>query len=84
MEGWWGPELKYNNYGMNYDNSNQKQRVLRLVNEGNGFFGSGAVIDISTPGFAWYDDSGYQTVDTGVTVSVGALTDGSYTITISE
>ncbi|MBE6847276.1 MAG: hypothetical protein E7503_03975 [Ruminococcus sp.] len=84
VEGYWGPELKYNNYGMYYDDSNQKQRVLRLVNEGNGFFGSGAVINSGTAGFAWYDDNGYQTVDPGVTVSVGQLTDGSYTITISQ
>ncbi len=84
VEGYWGPEFKYNNYGMYYDNSNQKQRVLRLVNEGNGFFGEGDVITNGTAGFAWYDDDGYQTVSPDIAITVGALTDGSYTITLES
>ncbi len=84
VEGYWGPEFKYNNYGMYYDNSNQKQRVLRLVDEESGFFGEGDVITGSTAGFAWYDENGYRTVDPNVTVSVGALTDGGYTITVQS
>lgn len=83
-EGWWGPEFKYNNYGMHYDSSNQKQRVLRLVNEGNGFFGQGAVINNAVNGFAWYDANGYQTVNPGITITVGALADGAYTVTITQ
>ncbi len=67
-----------------YDNSNQKQRVLRLVNEGNGFFHEGDVITSSTAGFAWYDENGERTIDPNVTVSVGALMDGSYTITVQS
>lgn len=84
VEGYWGSEFKYNNYGMYYDNSNQKQRVLRLVNEGNGFFHEGDVITSSTAGFAWYDENGERTIDPNVTVSVGALIDGSYTITVQS
>ena len=85
-DGWWGPELKWNNYGQYYDSSNQKQRVLRLANEqeGGGFFTSGSTIDSSISGFRWYDSSGYQTVDPGVTVTVGALENGVYTVTISQ
>lgn len=85
-EGYWGPEFKWNNYGMNYDSSNTRQRVLRLANESEGgdFFVSGSVINNDVSGFRWYDDSGYQTVDTGVTITVGELTDGRYTVTISQ
>jgi len=85
-EGYWGPEFKWNNYGMYYDSSNTRQRVLRLANESEGgdFFVSGSVINNDISGFRWYDDSGYQTVDTGITVTVGALTDGRYTVTISQ
>ncbi|MGN0648788.1 MAG: dockerin type I domain-containing protein [Oscillospiraceae bacterium] len=84
VEGYWGPEFKYNNYGMYYDNSNQKQRVLRLVNEGNGFFDEGDVITNSTAGFAWYDENGNRTVNPNVTISVGSLVDGSYTVTVQQ
>ena len=81
--GWWGPELKWNNYGYYYDDSNQKQRVLRLVNNGGGFFRQGSVISSSVSGFAWYDDSGYQTVDPNITVTVESIQNGTAVITIS-
>ena len=83
-EGYWGPELRYNNYGQDYDNSNQKQRVLRLVNEGNGFFHAGDVVNNSVSGFAWYDDSGYRTVDPNLSISLDSLENGVYTITITD
>lgn len=83
-EGYWGPEFTWNNYGMYYDTSNQKQRVLRLVNDNGGFFKSGAYIDSNTTGFKWYDRSGYQTVNPMLTISIGDLVNGEYTITISE
>ena len=83
-EGYWGTELKWNNYGQKYDNSNQKQRVLRLVNEGNGFFGNGAVIDNQTSGFGWYDSSGFETVDPGVVITISDLdSSGKCTVTVS-
>lgn len=81
--GWWGPEFKWNNYGLYYDSSNEKQRVLRLVNNFNGFFRQGDKISSSVRGFAWYDQSGYQTVDPGITVSVDSLSDGTAVITVA-
>jgi len=84
-EGYWGTELKWNNYGQLYDESNQKQRVLRLVNDNGGFFGAGAVINSGTSGFAWYDGDGYCTVDPGITITVNAINaDGTATVTVSQ
>ena len=84
-DGYWGTELKWNNYGQMYDDSNTKQRVLRLANEaeGGGLLDTGTLIDSGVSGFRWYDDSGYQTVDPGVSITVGELTDGAYTITVA-
>lgn len=84
--GYMGYEFKWNNYGQNYDESNEKQRVIRLVNNSEAYFGSGSVINENTPGFAWYDRDGYAKDDPGVTISVDSISeDGrSCTITISE
>lgn len=82
-EGYWGPEFKWGNYGKYYDTSNQKQRVLRLVNDNGGFFKTGDTVTRNTKGFQWYDANGYQTIDIGVTISIGALENGEYTITIA-
>lgn len=59
----WGPEFKWSNYGQCYDNSNEKQRVLRLVENPFTMFFLGGQCDADTEGFAWYDSDGYATVD---------------------
>lgn len=84
--GYWGLELKWNNYGQMYDSSNEKQRVLRLVNEaeGGGFFGAGSTVTTSYQGFRWYDDSGSMTVDPHISITVDSIADGVLTVTISE
>jgi len=86
VNGYWGPELKWNNYGQNYDSSNTKQRVLRLANESEGgkFFTAGQTVDGNVSGFHWYDNSGYQTVDPGVKITVDSISDGVMTLTISQ
>ena len=83
-EGWWGPELKWNNYGRYYDNSNLKQRVLRLVDSDHGLFRKGSSIDCARPGFQWYDADGRLTLDPGMTVEVTDIADGKCTVTIRE
>lgn len=83
-EGWWGPEFKWNNYGMYYDTSNEKQRVLRLVNDYGGFFRHGDVISDQTEGFRWYDENGDRTVETNLTITVEALPNGEYRLTITD
>ena len=86
VDQWGRPYLLWNNHSKYYDNSNNKQRVIRLANqeEGGYFYRDGSVIDGSVSGFHWYDDDGYQTVDVGCTVTVGELIDGKYTITVSQ
>ena len=83
-EGMWGTEFKWSNYGLYYDKSNQKQRVLRLVNDFGGFFHTGDIVTNQTAGFRWYDKNGYQNVDIGVNIFIGELENGTYCITISE
>ena len=83
-EGWWGPELKWNNYGYYYDNSNLKQRVLRVVGPEDGLFRQGSSVDCASTGFQWYDNSGNQTIDPGMTVEISEIKDGVCTITIRE
>lgn len=81
-EGKHGMELTYNNYGQKYDKSNQKQRVLRLVNQYGSFYPGKRglqytnLIDGSIDGFHWYDEEGYLTVDTGLKIEIGGLRPG--------
>ena len=76
-EGRGGLELTYNNHSQSYDKSNQKQRVLRLVNQFGLFYpGKRGVqytnlIDGSMEGFHWYDEEGDLTVDTGLKIEIG-------------
>lgn len=74
-----GMEFKWHNYSKYYDNSNLKQRILRLVNEqeGGGLFDFGTMVDSRISGFHWYDDAGYQTVDPQVTIQLGSLQPGA-------
>lgn len=84
-DGYWGPELKWNNYGQLYDKSNKKQRVLRLVNEGKGFFRGGDTVSFGTQGFGWYSSSGNVSIDPGVTISIDSTDrDGHCTVTVSQ
>lgn len=80
------PELKWNNYGKYYDKSNGKQRILRLADEAEGgtFFRTGETVTGSVSGFRWYDDSGGQTVDPGLKVTVSSISDGICSVTVSQ
>ena len=71
----------YENYSPIYK-GDDKQRVLRLVNDGGGFFTTGDVIDDTTAGFGWYDDNGAESVETGLQITIGELQDGAYTVTV--
>ena len=84
--GYWGLELKWNNYGQCYDTSNNGKRVLRLVGEaaGGGFFTAGSTVSYSTSGFAWYGDSGWQDVDTGLTIRVEQIENGQAVVTVTQ
>lgn len=77
-------EFKYANFSSYYDTSDSKQRVLFLVNDNNGFYTSGAAITYGTKNFTGFDSNGYQTVNTGYSVSIGSLVNGEYTITVTK
>ena len=70
----YGLEFKWNNWSKQYDKSNLRQRILRLVNEAEGgmLFGSGETVNSSISGFRWYDTDGFQTVDPHLTVQIGS------------
>lgn len=82
-EGKHGMELTYNNYGLHYDKSEKKQRVLRLVNDewlypgkkGSNYMD---IIDSTVEGFHWYDENGDLVIDTGLTIRIERLHTESY------
>ncbi len=83
--GWW-KHLKYQN-GSEFTNGDDAGiRTLRIVNDTDtdNFFHTGDVIDNSVSGFGWYDSSENESIDPGVTITVGELTENGYTITISN
>lgn len=81
-EGAHGMEFSYNNYGLHYDQSNEKQRVLRLVNDYGLFYpGTRSLqytdrIDGSIVGFHWYDAEGNLTAETGLTLRIEGFQPG--------
>lgn len=81
---YWWTYPKYQNgsefTGMNDDGI----RLIRLVNDGNGPFRTGDIVSEETSGFGWYDSSENETIDTGITISIGELTEEGYTITIQN
>lgn len=66
-----------------YDATGEGRRLIRLVNNGNGFYHAGDTVDGSAPGFAWYDASGRETVDTGYTAHVDSIDEQNRTCTVT-
>lgn len=65
--------LASDNYSPVYDSTNNGKRVLRLVNDGNGFFCDKDVIDDTITGFGWYDENGQVTVNTGYMITIDSV-----------
>lgn len=83
-EDWSGlKNFKYEGFSQYYQ-GNDRFRITRLVNDGQGFYHTGDICTYGTNGFAGYDANGYQTVDTGYTIEIGALSDGVYTVTVRK
>ncbi len=83
--GFW-KHYKYEN-GSEFTNGNDTGiRLIRLVNdaEGSDVFTTGQILDGNISGWHWYDFEENETVDTGYTVTIGELKDGSYTITVNQ
>ncbi len=84
QEEWSGlKNFKYEGYSQFYQ-GNDRFRITRLVNDGQGFYHSGDICTYGTEGFAGYDANGYQTVDTGYTIEIGAIADGACTVTVRK
>lgn len=80
---WGDTNFKYEGFSEMYM-GDDKIRVVRLVNDGNGFYHTGDTVSFGTSNFAGYDPSGYQTIDTGYTISIGELKDGKYSVTVNR
>lgn len=67
-------------------NNDEGRRLLRVIDDRNvdNLYRTGDVIDGTVSGFHWYDANGYQTVDTGISITVGALTEDGYEITVTR
>ena len=70
---YYAPYLTADNYSPVYDSTNNGRRILRLVNDGNGFYRNGDVIDGTATGLGWYDNNGQVTIDTGYTITVDSV-----------
>ncbi len=81
----WNTYFRYAS-GSEFTNQDQGRRLIRIIDDTNtdNFYHTGDTVTGSISGFHWYDANGGQTVDTGLTVSIGSLTDGSYTVTVSR
>ena len=83
--GWW-KHYKYEN-GSEFTNYDDKGiRLIRLVNdaEGGNPYISGQTMDGNISGWHWYAEDESESVDTGYTVKIGELKDGSYTVTVNK
>ena len=84
-------EYGWNNYfryasGSEFTNKDTGRRLIRIIDDTDtdNFYHTGDVINRNISGFHWYDANGQQTVDTGLTVTIGEFKDDKYTITISR
>ena len=84
MTDYWGNTyFKHESYSEQYT-GDDKIRIIRLVNEENGFYHAGDAVTFGTSNFAGYDANGNQTIDTGYTISIGDIVDGKYSITVDK
>lgn len=84
-DAWFRTYFKYDSFGENYQGPD-KWRVLRLANEGESkpLYHTGDTCGFGTVNFAGYDAAGGQTIDTGYTVQIGAMQDGTCTVTVKK
>ena len=78
---------KYNNLSSYYDESNEGIRILKLVNDGKGFYLEGDVVTFENTGgeegnFGWYTEDG-EIRDPGFSIRIGELQeDGSMEVEV--
>lgn len=94
VDGYWGGTFKYENGGEATNGDDEGIRLIRMVGDseakslggraGGGIYKTGDVLDKNVSGFAWYDSSENESVDTGYSVTIGDCVDGSYTVTVTK
>ena len=79
----WGIVYKYCS-GSEFTENNQGRRCIRIIDDRDtdNFYHPGQVIDGSISGFHWYDAQNRETVETGLEITVGKITNDSCTVTI--
>ena len=79
----WGIVYKYCS-GSEFTENNQGRRCIRIIDDRDtdNFYHPGQVIDGSISGFHWYDAQNRETVETGLKITVGTITNDSCTVTI--
>ena len=79
----WNTYFRYAS-GSEFTNQDKGRRLIRVIDdvEKDNLYHTGDVINGSISGFRWYDSNGGQTVETGLTITIGELKDGKYTVTI--
>ena len=81
----WRKYFLYESGNDDYTNKNEGRRFIRLVDDGDkdNLLKEGSVVNGNISGFKWYDQNGGQTVDTGLTITVGKKNGNSYTVTVA-
>ncbi|MDE6092626.1 MAG: hypothetical protein K2G14_05975 [Ruminococcus sp.] len=85
-DNYWWKYWKYASGENEATNNDEGKRFVRIIDdtETDNLYHTGDVIDSSISGFNWYDADGNQSVDPKIKITVGELSDDTYTITISE
>ena len=81
----WRKYFLYESGNDEYTNNNNGKRFIRLVDDGDkdNLLREGSKVNGSTNGFRWYDSGGGQTIDPGITITVGKKSGNSYTVTVT-
>ena len=81
----WRKYFLYESGNNEYTNNDNGKRFIRLVDDGDkdNLLREGSKVSGSTNGFRWYDSSGGQTIEPGLTITVGKKSGNSYTVTIT-
>lgn len=81
----WNTYFRYAS-GSEFTNKDAGRRLIRIIDDTDtdNFYHTGDVITNSIAGFNWYDANDAQTVDPGIQITVGALENDAYTVTVTR
>lgn len=78
----WDTYYTFNGYSEAYDRSENGIRIIRLINDGRGYYKTGAVIRDGAENFGWYDNGGLR--KTKLTIRIGKVTENGIEVEISR